>query len=40
LNNNGRIIWGAFGVKPAGLIEKGHDEDMLRKIAIDIDSNE
>jgi hypothetical protein len=39
LNNDGRITW-AFGVEPAGLIEERHDEDMLEKIVIGIDSNE
>jgi hypothetical protein len=39
LNNDGRITW-AFGVEPAGLIERRHDEDMLEKIVIGIDSNE
>jgi hypothetical protein len=39
INKDGRITW-AFGVEPAGLIEKRHDEDMLRKIVTGIDSNE
>ena len=39
LNKDGRITW-AFGVEPAGLIEKRHDEDMLENIVIGIDSNE
>jgi hypothetical protein len=39
LNKDGRITW-AFGVEPAGLIEKRHDEEMLEKIVIGIDSNE
>ena len=36
---DGRITW-AFGIEPAGLIEKRYDEEMLEKIVIDIDSNE
>ena len=39
LNNDGRITW-AYGIEPGGLIEKRHDEDMLRKIVLGIDSNE
>ena len=38
LNMDGRITW-AFGVEPAGLVEKRHDEEMLGKIVIGIDSN-
>ncbi|KAI0270891.1 hypothetical protein BGY98DRAFT_1009087 [Russula aff. rugulosa BPL654] len=36
---NGRITW-ASGIEPGGLIEKRHDEDMLGKIVLGIDSNE
>jgi RIO-like serine/threonine protein kinase len=39
LNNDGRTTW-AFGIEPAGLIEKRHDGDVLEKIVIGIDSNE
>jgi RIO-like serine/threonine protein kinase len=39
LNTDGRITWEP-GIKPAGLIEKQYDEDMLRKIEICVDSNE
>jgi hypothetical protein len=39
LNTDGRITW-ALGVEPGGLIERQHDDDMLGKIVIGIDSNE